>query len=196
MKRFCSMATIMILISLCSYSQSKMIIHKYDGTADSISLSDIKSISFVSNLIKNGDFGTSLDGWSCIGQGVNPYHPADPGRAEFAVVNGVLSVDIKNQGTGEYSIMLYQSVQFEKGATYAVSFDAMADSTMGIISNVTQDVTYKNYSGDKTFQLGTEMSTYSYTFTMTDSGSALFQICLGNFGIHKIYIDNIMIRKA
>ncbi len=196
MKYICTFVMVFIILNLFSFSQSKMIINKYNGLSDTLSLSDINNITFVSNLIKNGDFNSSLDGWSVIGQGTNPYHPEDPGRADFAVSNGVLSIDIKNQGTWEYSIMLYQSVLFEKGATYTVSFDAMADSSMQIISNITQDVTYKNYSGDKTFQLTTVMSSNTYQFTMTDSGATLFQFCLGNMGIRKIYIDNIVIKKS
>lgn len=196
MKIFFSVAVAFVAFNSLSYSQTKMIINKYDGTTDSLSFSDIKSITFISNLVKNGEFNSSLDNWILIGNGTNPYHPEDPGRADFAVANGVLSIDIKNQGTWEYSIMLYQSVLFEKGTKYTVSFDAMADSLMQIISNVTQDGSWKNYSGDKVFQATTTMSSYSYQFTMTDSGAALFQFCLGAAGTRNLHIDNIVITKS
>jgi hypothetical protein len=126
-----------------------------------LSFAQIKADSAKDNLIKNGDFIGSLDSWLCIGQGTNPYHPQDPGRAEFTVEKGVLKIVIKNQGTSAYSIMVYQSVLFEKGAAYVVSFDAMSDAPMPIVSNVTQDGTYRNFSGDVTLKITAKMTRYS-----------------------------------
>jgi len=146
------------------------------------------------NLIVNGDFADSLKNWLLIGQGTNPYHPNDPGRASFSVTNGVLKIDIANQGQDEYSIMLYQSVALQKDSAYTVSFDAKSDSAMQIISNVTQDVTWNNITGDRSFSLTTAMSNYSYQFTQgNDTTAMLFQFCFGNMGARKIYLDNISI---
>jgi hypothetical protein len=184
-----------MLMCAVSYSQSKIVIKKYNGTTTSLNLSDIKSISFVSNLIQNGDFKDSLNNWTMIGVGTNPYHPADPGRANFTVENGKLVIDITNQGTGIYSIMLYQSTYFEKETTYTVSFDAKADAPCKIISNVTQDGTWANFSGDKKFDLTNTMTGYSYEFKATQDGAALFQFCLGAIGTGKMYFDNIVVMK-
>jgi hypothetical protein len=195
MKRFVSLSALLIVLFSISFSQTKMIINMYNGTSDSVSLSEIKGITFNSNIIRNGDFNSSLNDWILIGQGTNPYHPEDPGSAVFSIENGVLKIDIKNQGTWEYSIMVYQSINFEKGASYVVSFDAMSDTSMQIISNITQDVTWINYTGDISFHLTNVMASYSYQFTMPVNGAALFQFCLGNMGARKIYIDNISVRK-
>ncbi len=195
MKHILTLSVLVASLCVLTVSQTKIIIGKNDGTSDSLSLSDIKGISFASNLVKNGDFNESKKYWTFIGEGENSYHPEDPGRADFTVADGVLSVNITNQGMWEYSIMVYQSVLFERGATYVVSFNAMADTSMDIVSNITQDVTWTNFSGDKTFHLTNVMASYSYQFTMPVAGAALFQFCLGNFGTRTIYIDNIDIRK-
>lgn len=195
MKQFLSVSILFIAVFTLSASQTKIIITKNNGTSEAILLSDIKGISFKSNLIKNGDFNDSLKNWILIGKGINPYHPQDHGRADFSVINGVLTVNITNQGTWEFSIMVYQSVPFEKDASYIVTFDAMADSSVQIISNIVQDVTWTNFSGDIKCSLTTVMASYSYEFTMPAAGSALFQFCLGNIGLRKLYFDNITIRK-
>ncbi|HTX93148.1 MAG TPA: carbohydrate binding domain-containing protein [Anaerolineales bacterium] len=149
----------------------------------------------ISNLVKNGDFSRSMDGWLTIGQGTNPYHPGDPGRADYKVRNGWVEVDIRDQGFNTWSLILYQSVMFEKGATYTVSFDAKADPGLKIISNITQDISWRNISGDQSFQLTGKSTRYSYRFRMTEGGAALLQFCLGKAGIGKIYFDNIVIEK-
>ncbi len=194
MKRLRSISILLSTVYALSFSQTTLIINKNNGSPESFPLSDVKAISFKTNLVKNGDFSDSLNNWLLIGNGTNPYHPTDPGRADFSTVNGVLTIDIKNQGTWEFSIMAYQSVPFENAA-YIVSFDAMSDSAMQIISNVTQDGSWVNFSGDRVFDVSPIMASYSYEFTMPAAGAALFQFCLGNLGLRKIYIDNIAIRK-
>jgi hypothetical protein len=184
-----------IFINAACFSQVKIIINNYNGTSAMFNLADIKSITFISNLIKNGDFSDSLNNWSLIGVGINPYHPADPGRADFTVNNGMISIDIKNQGIGIWSVMLYQSVNFEKGNIYTVSFDAKSDFPCQIISNITQDGTYNNFSGDKKINLTNIMSNYSYEFLMNSDSAALFQLCLGTLGTGKLYFDNIVVIK-
>ena len=198
MKYFFLVSTILVFFSLTALSQTKMIINKHDGTSDSIYLADIKSISFMNNpnLIKNGSFDSDLQNWIIIGDGPNPYHPEDPGRADFTIENGVVEIDIKNQGISIWSIMLYQRVTFEKGATYIISFDAKSDFETEIISNVAEENgNWTVYSGDKKFVLSNTMKTYSYQFTMSATGQALFQFCLGTLGTGKLYFDNIILTK-
>ena len=196
-------SSILLLISLMLFNlpaltQTKMIITKYDGNADSINLEDIKSISFGNNqnLIKNGEFNFALENWLTIGQGNNPYHPEDPGRAGFNIEGGILEIDISNQGISIWSIMLYQRVIFRKGVTYSISFDAKSDSPVEILSNVCQEGgNWTNYSGDFKFELTETMSNYSYEFTMNTEGMALFQFCLGTLGTRKIFLDNIVLKE-
>lgn len=198
MKFFISISIILFCFNLITFSQTKMIIAKHDGTSDSINLADIKSISFKNNpnLIKNGSFDSDLQNWILIGNGPNPYHPEDAGRADFTIENGVVGIDIKNQGISIWSIMLYQRVMFEKGATYNISFDAKSDFETEIISNVAEENgNWTVYSGDKKFVLSNTMKRYSYQFTMTVSGQALFQFCLGTLGTGKLYFDNIVLTK-
>lgn len=187
---------ILILFSVDIFSQTKMLINNYNGTSDTLDFSEIKNITFDYNIIRNGDFNSGLYNWRLIGDGPNPYHPEDPGSANFTINNGVLQIDISNEGISIWSIMLFQNLNFEKGITYVVSFEAKSDVPMEIISNVCQEGgTWQNYSGDFKFNLTNIMTTYSYQFTMDKTVPALFQFCLGTIGTGNIYFDNIIMRK-
>jgi hypothetical protein len=148
-----------------------------------------------SNLLKNGDFNDSLKNWMTVGQSTNLYHPEDPGRADFKIVNEILEVKIKNPGNNIYSIMLYQPVFLKKDTTYIISFYAKSDSDISIISNFTQDVTWVNFSGDQKLKLTNRMSNYTYQFKMTQNCEVLFQFCLGGKGPVHIFLDRIFIKK-
>jgi hypothetical protein len=147
------------------------------------------------NLIRNGDFARALQNWSTLGDGPNTHHPDDPGRAAFKVEKGALSIEIRDQGISIWSVMLYQGVSFEKGATYDVSFEAESDSGVRVVSNVTQDGTWRNFSGDRSFKLTAAMTACTYHFTMSEGGEALFQLCLGTSGTGKVRLGSIAIRK-
>ncbi len=147
------------------------------------------------NVLKNGDFKSSLEYWSTIGQGVNPYHPADPGRADFQIDQGKLEIGITNPGVDVWSVMVYQSVVLEKGSTYRISFEASSTPDLTITSNITQDVTWTNISGDHIFPLTSILSNYSYEFTMSIQGAALLQFALGDIGIGRITLKNVVIVK-
>jgi hypothetical protein len=160
-------------------------------------LSDAPIVVNDSNLLKNGDFSDSLKNWQTIGQGTNPFHPEDPARADFIIENGVLEVKINNPGNNIYSIMLYQPVLLKKDTTYSISFYAKSDSDISIISNLTQDVVWTNFSGDQKFKLTNEMTNYSYKFKMTKNCEVLFQFCLGGNGSVNIFLDSIsLIRQS
>ncbi len=164
----------MIFAGMASYAQDAPIVQK-------------------KNMLTNADFSDSLKGWMVVGKGKNVYHPQDPGRAEFGAENGMLEIVITDQGISIWSIMLYQEVQFKKGAPYVVSFKAKSDAPRKMISNITQDHTWKNVSGDKSFQLNEEIQEFSYQFVMTYDGAALFQFCLGLAGTGHVYIKDISI---
>ena len=159
--------------------------------SDYVSVKNIRSSE--ANLLKNGNFSDSLKNWLFIGQGVNSYHPADPGRADFKVENGEIEVKIKNKGISIYSIMIYQSVVLKKDSTYTTSFYAKSDSVTSLISNFTQDGTYTNFSGDREFKLTNVMTKYSYDFKMTKDLTVLFQFCLGNKGTGSIFLDSLVV---
>ena len=148
------------------------------------------------NLIRNGDFAHGLESWSTIGAGPNAYHPEDPGRATFSPEDGAVSIKILNQGTSIWSVMFYQSVPFEKGVTYDISFEAESDSGITVTSNVCQDATWLNFSGDRSFKLTHSLSGYTYQFTMAKDGQALFQLCLGRSGAGWVRFGHIVIRKS
>jgi Carbohydrate binding domain len=148
------------------------------------------------NLIRNGDFAHGLENWNTIGGGPNAYHPEDPGRAAFSPEDGALSIRIVNQGTSIWSVMFYQSVPFEKGVTYDISFEAGSDSGITVISNICQDGTWRNFSGDRSFKLTNSLSKFTYHFTMAEDGQALFQLCMGASGTGKVRFGHIAIRKS
>ncbi|MGE5804153.1 MAG: carbohydrate binding domain-containing protein [Ignavibacteria bacterium] len=184
------------ILNFNSIPQTKMLINKYNGTTDTLDFSEVKNIIFDYNLLQNGDFNSGLYNWRKVGDGPNPYHPEDPGRGTFTIKNGVLEIDINNEGISIWSIMLFQNADFEQGATYIISFEAKSDVSMEIISNVCQEGgTWENYSGDFKFNLTNIMTAYSYRFTMNKKAPALFQFCLGTIGTGKIYFDNIVMRK-
>lgn len=196
MKSLMCITAFLLLFTLQLSAQTKMIINKSNGTSVDVNIADIKSIYFSTNLIKNYDFSDSFDNWLLIGDTTNPYHPSDPGRADFEINDGVASINITNQGLDLWSVMLYQRVNFEKDATYYISFDAKSDTPFEIISNVCEeDGAWTNYSGNKKFTLTSIMTTYSFEFTMKVSGKALFQFYLGKMGTGKLYLDNIVLRK-
>lgn len=187
---------IFLLFTAQYFAQSRMHIDKFNGTTVDVDLADIKSISLVTNLIKNYDFNDSFKNWILIGNTTNPYHPEDPGRANFSTENGMAEINITNQGQSIWSIMLYQSVYFEKNTTYVISFDAKSDSPFEIISNVCQDGgAWTNFSGDKKFSLTNVMTNCSFEFKMNVDGFQLFQLCLGTAGTGKLYFDNVIVRK-
>jgi hypothetical protein len=148
------------------------------------------------NLIRNGDFSGALENWGVIGDGPNAYHPDDPGRAVFNVRGGSLAIEITNQGISIWSVMLHQSVELEKGATYDVSFDAQSESGVQVVSNFCDDATWRNFSGNRSFRLTRSMSRYAYRFTMAGDGKALFQICLGISGTGRVRLGNIVVLKS
>ncbi|MFO7446551.1 MAG: carbohydrate binding domain-containing protein, partial [Ignavibacteriaceae bacterium] len=157
---------------------------------------DIKSISFSANQAQNGDFSNAFSYWILIGDTINPFHPEDTGSAKFSVEGGMAAIDISNQGTGIWSIMLYQKVSFVKDAAYRISFDAKADHDVEIISNVCRDGgDWAVFSGDHKFRLTSAIQNYSYEFKMSAGGISLFQFCLGYVGTGKLYFDNVVITK-
>jgi hypothetical protein len=176
---------IFVLLLICLTAISKCYCSSYSN-ANQMAVNE-------PNLLKNGDFSDSLKNWLLIGPGVNPYHPTDPGRADFKVENGVLEVKIKNSGISIYSVMIYQPVTLKKDSTYTASFYARSDSDIPIISNFTQDGTYTNFSGDREFKLTGTMTKYSYDFKMTRDLTVLFQFCLGYKGTGSIFFDSLTV---
>jgi hypothetical protein len=147
------------------------------------------------SLVQNGDFSHGLEDWLTVGQGINSHHPEDPGRATFRVRDGIVLIDIRNEGISIWSVMLYQFAQFQKGTTYTVSFRIKSDFEGEITANVVQDVTWKDFSGDRRFKLTGAMRDHSYQFTMSETGPAAVQFCVGKAGTGTIYLSDIAVKK-
>jgi len=148
------------------------------------------------NLLENGGFEGSFEHWTIIGNGTNPYHPEDPGRAEFETRDGYGEISIRNPGRSIWSVMLGQSVVLEKGCSYRVSFTAKAESRFRLVANVTQDATWTNFSGDHAFSLSAKPSDYSFEFTLSEGGPAWVQFCLGSSGLGKVFIRNVVLARV
>jgi hypothetical protein len=153
----------------------------------------VTATSNLNNLAINGEFMETTKDWEIIGEGINPYHPEDPGRAAFSIEDGNLKINISDPGSSIWSIMLYQSIDFKKGHTYTIKFDARADEPTTMVSNITQDNTWVNYSGDQSFVLSTDMQTYSFEFVPKEDITALFQLCLGNDKKTTISLEHVLV---
>jgi hypothetical protein len=149
-----------------------------------------------SNLIRNGRFKNSWHDWLVIGLDKNPNHEEDPSRAVCSVADGGIELEIKNQGISPWSILLAQSIQLKKRTVYEISFEAKSDPDRTIVSNITQDETWKSYSGDQSFKLTQTMKRFTYQFSMDEDSAALFQLCLGMAGTGKIFIKNVTVHPG
>lgn len=122
------------------------------------------------------------------------------GKASASVtdVNGVpmATVDISDVGTQDYAVQLIQYVPLAHNAEYKVTFDAKADSARTIVSKVSGDDnnSWTVYSRLETFDLTTEVQTFSYTFLMealSDPTARLeFELGLAD---PTVYIGNVSI---
>jgi hypothetical protein len=134
--------------------------------------------------LTNSDFSRGTRGWNLATTGGSV--------ADFDTLNGEGIIDVQTLGAHAWQIQLTQGgLILEKGAQYRISFDARSEGEAGILmSYVGQGG--NSYAGWNTFQLTDEMTTYSYSFTMTaqtdNNAKVLFD--LGHVAT-KIVVDNI-----
>ncbi len=153
--------------------------------------------------LDNGMFNEGLkhwnqwwgDQWSGLAQG------------NVTIDDGTLVVDLLKTGATSYSPQIFQKgIQFKQGETYKVSFEGKVDEARKLNVNIgkelAEDPWFVPFAPSKTFDLTNEMTTYSYTFEMTeqsfDDGKLVFE--LGNIeggnAATKIYLDNISIEPV
>ncbi|WP_241657236.1 carbohydrate binding domain-containing protein [Halobacillus salinus] len=84
-------------------------------------------------------------------------------------VNGetFAKTEITNAGNALWSLQLIQHLAIMQGHTYEVTFDAKTDASRTLMTKVSggSERGYANYSGEKTFNLTSDVQSYSYTFT-------------------------------
>ncbi len=116
------------------------------------------------------------------------------GTAETA--DGFLHIQTENEGDLEYSIQLVQpGMPMIQGSTYRLSFDAYASGERKMITNITApDKGYIRYLADTSVDLSTQVQSYSYEFTMSDTSdvNGRVEFNMGNQGSKEdIYISNV-----
>lgn len=152
-------------------------------------------------LIKNGDFGYGLVGYS-------PY--VDSGASASYVVDSLkednaLSVTVKNTGDADWKVQIKQeNVKLEQGKKYRLKFDAKStlNRKIRVIMQGGESLGYPVYSGENTVDVTSSWRTYQKVFVMekeTDP-AAFLSICLGKVDKqiedqHTVVIDNISLTE-
>ncbi len=145
------------------------------------------------NMITNGTFDTSTDGWS--------YYAHSDASASLTQENGMLALTVTELGSVNYAVQLSgNAVTIEKGKSYRVSFEI--SSTVG---RYVDSIVQQNGSPYKAFAaqgitLTEDAQTVTYTFTMEeDSAEAKLIFNCGNHSevlpAHTIYIDNVTLEE-
>lgn len=154
------------------------------------------------NLVTNGDFHNGFQGYST--------YMAEQGSGTFTVVNQVLVITVtKVTSKINWEPRLeYQSLLFEEGHRYYVSFDIKSEETryveVLIGELISNDPWFLDYSleHDAQFVVGETWMNVSFMFTMyeptTTNGCILFQfggIAAANH-LTTLYLDNISIKEV
>ncbi|MDP4181114.1 MAG: carbohydrate binding domain-containing protein, partial [Bacillota bacterium] len=149
------------------------------------------------NLIYNGTFdqgSKSMGFWEFKASDAD----AD-GYVNSDIYHREFQTDITNKGTDPDSIVLSQSgLNIENGKQYSVSFYARAASNRSINVNVGSSTDPAvSYSTEKSFNLTTDMTRYTFKFTMADvtNTRAQLQFKLGGDAAN-VYIDNVTMRSV
>ncbi|MFP4017268.1 MAG: family 16 glycosylhydrolase, partial [Halanaerobiales bacterium] len=120
------------------------------------------------------------------------------GAAESEVEEGVLKVDVSNNGPNQWSVQLLQSpVEIERGGKYKITFDARVDNAQSLVVKVggTASRSWTAYLQEEK-ALSDDWQNYEIEFTMyqeTDS-DARFEFWLLNNGTY--YLDNVSLVKT
>jgi LPXTG-motif cell wall-anchored protein len=152
--------------------------------------------------LDNGTFDAGMDHWASWWG--DQWSGVAEGSA--AVENGELKVDISKVGGASYAPQIFQKgVTFEKGKTYKVTFDARANEARKVNVNIgkelTQDPWFTPYAPTQTFDLTSQMKTFTYSFDMNEEtfndGKMVFE--LGNIqdgnAATTVYLDNVTITE-
>ncbi|MBN2299763.1 MAG: carbohydrate binding domain-containing protein, partial [Acholeplasmataceae bacterium] len=164
------------------------------------------------NLLVNGDFELGSNAWANTDLSLVDLHN---GAAGSALVNaGVLEITVTTPSWdgGSAPRVNQEGLDFVKGNTYEVSFDAKASeaakmmSQVGVLLSASPWFTeyYYNADGDGAlkFDLTTAWQTFTYKFTVvedtTDNGTITFEYGANADATAPItfYLDNVVIKEA
>ncbi len=149
-------------------------------------------------LIQNSDFNMVMAPWQSWVQnwGAIP-------NATFELVNDalVMTTDIGGDGGGAWTIQFNQpGIALENGKTYTLSFDAMASAARDINVAIFVPAVYTSYFRQDAIMLSDTMTTYSYTFTVTEADYAnlLLSFEMGStasFAAGAVTLDNVSLME-
>ncbi len=133
------------------------------------------------NLIKTGDFGTTLDGWGLYLEG---------GRAEIAVNDaGEMELRIESTGKVDYGVQdYYDGFSLEEGCEYRLDFDVRSDLEREITWRVQLNGGDYHAYAMNTVLVGPAEQHVSETFTMQEPTDPAPRFCF-NCGVSEGYTD-------
>jgi hypothetical protein len=114
-------------------------------------------------LVTNGDFSGGVAGWT--------FGAWEGAEGASVVDNGEYIINMTTAGEEGWHAQLNSGgLDITMGTTYVVSFSARAESeyNLQVVVGMQADP-WTAYSGYKRFTVGTEMKTFSFEFTMSDS---------------------------
>ncbi len=157
-------------------------------------------------MVPNGDFSLGWSIWTTT-------TGLEGGNATFSVVDEELKIEIASVSGGLWEPRLEnKGITFENGKTYEVTFDARALAPRSVHVQIGELLSsapwFDNFKEGQTtiFDLGTEMATFTFKFTMTEAtnanGALIFEFgtVAGGVGtdnlITTVYLDNVAINES
>ena len=170
----------------------------FSGITPFNSISVNAAVEPAKNLITNGDFTNGFDSWNVYFYNSNCASAKVTSNYEFD-----MTVNYWDQwswdGNTYYKIswqsLIEQNVTLQSGKQYTIRFDGYASENRTIQMGIKSNDAYKFL-----FDLTTENTTYSKTFTVSSDVNQLFQILFGYIeengainpeGKHDVFISNI-----
>jgi len=141
------------------------------------------------NFLPNGDFSQGTEGW------VFWTHPDTTGT--FTIQNGAAEFSVDKLGSPWSVGCLHPDIKIENGRTYEASFEAKADPPSTLISQLQLNKEpWTAYSRMRSFPLTSQLTRYTYTFTMTfpTDEKAMFQFLFtttGRFTIARVTLKDV-----
>ena len=126
----------------------------------------------IENKIENGDFSKGISGWEMY---------CEDGKATFDINKdgqGAI-IEITSVGTVDYGVQInYKGISLSKGSSYQLKFDV--SSTLPRQGSVRMQLNSTPYSAyfEDTFDMDTEMKTYTFNFPMNDTNDPAAALAL------------------
>ncbi len=140
-------------------------------------------------LVTNGDFSQDPTGWK--------FGAFNDAKGTNAIENGEYVVTMTAAGVEGWEAQLNTvGLDISEGKSYRVSFKARAENPYELQTNIgLNEDPWTTYSGYKIFNIGTEMKTFSYEFTMGEPSDQKARIVF-DLGLYKgkIYFDDISVK--